>query len=182
MLHKEIIGLTLLLWLGWIFISPSGTDRIQRFCAPVGWVGNVAVSGAALASPDSQKAVGKTMDKVTYGCEYMVWRLFYQSTYNAYIHSQKNFGEDGEPVAPKDDAEAADAEEPVSPKAKSKKSKAADAEADLPADAVPAPVAPGAEPAEPPVKKKVAPPEPKPEQKPEQKPTASAAKPVRVIE
>lgn len=85
MLHKEIIGLALLLFLGWVFVSSSGTERIQRFCAPVAWVGNVTVSATALASPDSQKSVGRSMNKVTYGCEYLVWRLFYQSSYNEYM-------------------------------------------------------------------------------------------------
>ena len=28
------------------------------------------------------------MNKVTYGCEYMMWRLFYQSTYNEYMAGQ----------------------------------------------------------------------------------------------
>lgn len=194
MLHKEIIGLAILFYLGWIFISPSGTDRIQRFCAPVGWVGNLTVSAAALASPDSQRTLGKTMDKVTYGCEYMVWRLFYQSSYNAYIHSQKNFGEGGEPQAPVDE-EAASAEAPDATAIPTDAEPAGEAE--TPADTAPPPKLasqpaekPVAKPAKP-VKAVEKPKDPVPVNKQEPSPVreeappkaaAPAAKPVRVIE
>lgn len=111
MLHKEIIGLAVLLFLGWIFVSSSGTERIQHFCAPVGWVGNVAVSAAALSSPDSQKALGKTMDKVVYGCEYMTWRLFYQANYNEYMQSRGRKGTNA--PAPEVRTDLQDAEAPL---------------------------------------------------------------------
>ncbi len=138
MLHKEIIGLLLLLFLGWTFVSSSGTERIQRFCAPVSWVGNVAVSAAALASPDSQKALGKTMNKVTYGCEYMVWRLFYQSTYNEYMATKGD-------AVPAPEVRDTPVEDPVSDaaveaKPAPKKAAVTPKEAPLPAEAPVEPV------------------------------------------
>lgn len=81
MLHKEIAGLSILFFILWVFVAGSGSARIQRVCAPVDWTGNVILSAAALASPDSQVPLTKTMDKVVYGCEYVFWRLFYQDTY-----------------------------------------------------------------------------------------------------
>lgn len=84
MLHKEIAGLSVLFFILWILVASSGGERIQRVCAPFDWVGNIVLSASALASPDSQAYLSKTSEKVTYGCEYMVWRLFYQKGFEAW--------------------------------------------------------------------------------------------------
>lgn len=82
MLHKEIAGLSVLFFLLWIFVASSGGERIQRVCAPLDWTSNIVLSAAALASPDSQHTLAKGADKVVYGCEYIVWRLFYQDGFD----------------------------------------------------------------------------------------------------
>lgn len=86
MLHKEIWGLTFLAFILWIFfLSANPNDRIKRVCAPVGWVGNVTVSLSALIVPSYQAGTQKWFHKFNYSCEYLVWRLFYQADYNAYM-------------------------------------------------------------------------------------------------
>lgn len=89
MLHKEMIGLSLLAFVLWIIMATSPLNRMEHACAPVGWFGNVSVSLVALAAPSYQNDVQKWFDKFEYGCQYTLWRLFYQKEYNAYIESQK---------------------------------------------------------------------------------------------
>jgi len=81
-LHKEFWGFLFLAFVGWIFISPNGQTRIQHACSPVGWTGNIAVSLTALVLPKEQNGVKEWTGKAEYGCEYAVWRLFYQQKYN----------------------------------------------------------------------------------------------------
>lgn len=88
MLHKEIWGLTILAFILWIFLG-AAPQRIERTCAPIGWMGNVTVSLAALVTPNYQKPVQKWFDKFTYGCQYTVWRLFYQDDYLKFVETQR---------------------------------------------------------------------------------------------
>lgn len=83
MLHKELWGLTLLGFIFWIIMASSPTERIERVCKPVAWTGNVTTSLAALVTPQFQTASQDWFNKLNYGCEYTVWRLFYQQAYNA---------------------------------------------------------------------------------------------------
>lgn len=114
MLHKEFWGLLFLAFVAWIFMSASPTNRIEHFCKPVGWVGNVSTSVTSLIVPTQQANVQKWFDKFEYGCQYMTWRLIYQADYN------KALGVDQRGELPKDgqvpakDATAAPAAAPTS--------------------------------------------------------------------
>ncbi|OCX68141.1 hypothetical protein A6M27_17035 [Acidithiobacillus thiooxidans] len=85
MLVKEISGLLLLGFIVWVFLAPNPDVRIDRACAPVQWGGNVVTSLAALSTPELELQVQTGMNKMTYGCEYSIWRLFYQADYNKYL-------------------------------------------------------------------------------------------------
>lgn len=85
MLHKEFWGILFLAFVGWIFIASNPTDRIEHFCRPVEWSGNIATSIAALIVPSQQKTVQTWFDKFDYGCQYATWRLIYQADYNKAI-------------------------------------------------------------------------------------------------
>lgn len=85
MLVKEISGLLLLGFIVWVFLAPNPDTRISRACAPVQWSGNVVTSLAALSTPAFELSVQTGMNKMTYGCEYSIWRLFYQADYNHYL-------------------------------------------------------------------------------------------------
>ncbi len=98
MLHKEILGLSLLAFIVWIVMATSPLNRMEHACSPVGWVGNVSVSLVALAVPCYQDTVQKAFDKGEYGCQYTLWRLFYQKEYNAYIASQTTQVKNKNPV------------------------------------------------------------------------------------
>lgn len=90
MLHKEFWGLLFLAFVGWIFVSSSPTQRIEHFCQPVGWAGNVSTSVTALLVPTQQVSVQKWFDKFEYGCQYMTWRLLYQAEYNKALGLDRN--------------------------------------------------------------------------------------------
>lgn len=82
MLHKEFWGLLFLAFVGWIFLSSNPNERIEHFCRPVGWMGNVSTSATAMVVPAQQITVQNWFDKFEYGCRYMTWRLIYQADYN----------------------------------------------------------------------------------------------------
>ncbi len=90
MLHKEFWGMLFLAFIAWVFIAGTPSERINHFCRPVAWTGNAFTSLSALAVPTQQETVQTWFDKFEYGCQYMTWRLFYQSDYNAYMAQQKN--------------------------------------------------------------------------------------------
>ena len=89
MIYKEFFGLLFLAFVGWVLLAGSGGDRINRFCEPVGWAGNVVVSVSALATgPSGQKKVQKVFNRTEYGCRYITWRLFYQKSYEQWQAEQ----------------------------------------------------------------------------------------------
>jgi hypothetical protein len=85
MLHKEFWGLTFLAFVVWIFMSSNPSIRIERTCKPLAWTGNIITSLTALAVPSQQQRVQKWSRKLDYGCQYTLWRLFYQDRYNQYL-------------------------------------------------------------------------------------------------
>lgn len=98
MLHKEIFGLAILGFIVWAFATSNPAERIDRVCRPVAWGGNVATSVAALTTAKYQENVNNLFSKVNYGCQYTVWRLFYQKEYNAYQEQLRLQG--GQAAAP----------------------------------------------------------------------------------
>lgn len=120
MLHKEFWGLLFLAFVGWIFVSSSPTQRIEHFCKPVGWAGNVSTSVTALLVPSQQVNVQNWFDKFEYGCQYMTWRLLYQAEYNNALGLDKQgkpLTKDGapNPVKATEDASGAAQSQPEAP-------------------------------------------------------------------
>lgn len=89
MLHKEFWGLLFLGFVFWVIAAASPSQRIENLCRPVGWAGNVVVSGTALVLPAHQAKVQGGFNSLEYGCRYMVWRLFYQDEYNKWLNATK---------------------------------------------------------------------------------------------
>lgn len=80
---KELLlSIPLLVFILWVFAAPIPQQRIQRVCQPINWVGNIATSSTALATDGHTHTAVKWSDKLSYSCQYMVWRLFYQEEYN----------------------------------------------------------------------------------------------------
>jgi len=110
MLHKEFWGLLFLAFVVWIFTASSPSIRIENACRPIGWSGNVIVSLSALAMPAHQTKVQGWFNSIEYGCQYTVWRLFYQEAYNKWREESM-----GVPVAPSLPAPGSTPQTPVPP-------------------------------------------------------------------
>lgn len=83
---KELlIGIPVLVFSLWIFAAPLPQVRIERGCQPINWIGNMATSTTALATEGHTETAVRWNDKLTYSCQYMIWRLFYQEAYNQAI-------------------------------------------------------------------------------------------------
>jgi len=87
----SIIGILMVLWIGWIVLATSQEERIGRFCQPVIWTGNVATSLTALTVSKYQGNVEEAFDSFDYGCRYSVWRLFYEEQWLE--HQEEQGGE-----------------------------------------------------------------------------------------
>lgn len=80
---KEILfGVPVLLFIFWVFSAPVPAERITRVCEPINWLGNLATSTTALATDGHTETSVRWSDKLDYSCQYLVWRLFYQTDYN----------------------------------------------------------------------------------------------------
>ena len=99
-LHKEFWGLLFIVFVSMIFLSSDAHERINRACKPIEWVGSVVVSLSALAVPQHQVRVKGWFDSLDYGCQYTVWRVFYQDDYNKYLESQKRLSSAPTAVVP----------------------------------------------------------------------------------
>lgn len=84
MFLKELLSLIVIFFLSWVLILPADTklEKIDRFCAPINWFGNVSVSVSALISDKYPDKVDYAFKKFNYGCRYTIWRLFYEDQYN----------------------------------------------------------------------------------------------------
>ncbi|WP_018234317.1 hypothetical protein [Thioalkalivibrio thiocyanodenitrificans] len=77
----QIFSLLVIVYIGWMFLAPDSSTRIERACAPIEWTGNLAVSVTALTVPDGQVTVRESFEKLDYGCQYTLWRAFYERDY-----------------------------------------------------------------------------------------------------
>lgn len=89
MLHKEFWGLVFLSFVVWIFIAATPSSRINHFCRPVGWAGNVVTSLTVLVLPSQETKIQGWFESLEYGCQYTTWRLFYQDDYNKWMAEEK---------------------------------------------------------------------------------------------
>jgi hypothetical protein len=80
-----IMGCLLLVGVGSIFISTSPRERLERACAPVGWMGKVATSVSMLTttSEETPLATQRWFDSLNYSCQYTLWRQFYEESWKA---------------------------------------------------------------------------------------------------
>lgn len=81
-IKELLLGIPVLIFVLWVFSAPLPSERIERVCQPIHWVGNLAVSTTALSADKHTETSVRWSDKLNYSCQYMVWRLFYQDEYN----------------------------------------------------------------------------------------------------
>jgi len=84
-----IVGLGLVVFLLWTLLAAKPELRIERVCRPIQWSQNVAESIIGLTLPRLVTSVTESFGRVEYGCQYSVWRLFYEKKY---IEEQRRMG------------------------------------------------------------------------------------------
>lgn len=68
-------------FLMWVISTPVPEERLDRVCTPVEKFGNVVVSLMALVSPEWVNGTRANMNDADYGCQYVIWRLFYEQSW-----------------------------------------------------------------------------------------------------
>lgn len=102
MKHHELLwGTALVAFIAWVFLAPDPSVRISRACRPLHWASNGVVSLTALTAPKYEVSAQNGGNRVVYGCEYSVWRLFYQHEYDAALAAKREqlFGARPSPAA-----------------------------------------------------------------------------------
>lgn len=105
-IKELLLGIPVLIFVFWVFSAPLPSERIERVCQPIHWVGNLAVSTTALSADKHTETSVRWSDKLNYSCQYMVWRLFYQDEYNKALAAGL-ITPNGAPVAPASTSPAA---------------------------------------------------------------------------
>lgn len=89
MKHHELLwGSAIVAFIAWVLLAPNPTLRINRACRPLHWGSSGLVSLTALTAPKYEASVQNGGNRVVYGCEYSLWRLFYQKQYDAYLSAE----------------------------------------------------------------------------------------------
>jgi len=76
-----MFGILALVFFTWVFIASADQERLERGCRPVQWLGSFVESITDLTVPKYSPTVDGWIDSAEYGCQYMVWRLFYEDAW-----------------------------------------------------------------------------------------------------
>lgn len=86
-------GLLVAGWVVYIILGSTPQARIERSCKIVPWTQNFTVSILQLAGATNQvQGTTKMFGKVNYGCQYTIWRMFYESDYKKQQQQQNAAG------------------------------------------------------------------------------------------
>lgn len=76
------LGLSVLLYLGYIAIAPTPIDTLDRMCAPgLQWPKKVLASGARIFSPSAEETINQSFDNGFARCRAWGWGVFYEDEY-----------------------------------------------------------------------------------------------------
>lgn len=85
---SSLLGIGLLVFIGWIAIGGQPTVRIERFCSPVSWTGNIVTSLFELGAPSIVPYISNGFSNTEYGCRYATWRVLYEKDWVAAQQAQ----------------------------------------------------------------------------------------------
>lgn len=84
----------------WVSFASDVYGKFDRACAPVDKFGNFMTSMVGLLfDSGAAEASDKWWERADYGCEYTLWRLFYEEDYQRELQQQRLAEEGVEPVA-----------------------------------------------------------------------------------
>jgi hypothetical protein len=75
---SSVFGVLMIVFIFWIITGGHGGARIERFCRPIGWAGNVVTSAFAIGAPSLRNSVSQVFANTEYACNYASWRLVYE--------------------------------------------------------------------------------------------------------
>jgi hypothetical protein len=75
---SSIFGVLMIVFIFWIITGGDGGARIERFCRPIGWSGNIVTSAFAIGAPSLRSSVTQIFANTEYACKYASWRLIYE--------------------------------------------------------------------------------------------------------
>lgn len=96
-------GLGTVLIVGFLFWSLMASNpgaKMERACKPVDWFGNMTVSLVAVTAESWVPKTAHGFDKVNYTCQYMLWRLFYEKSWQKAVAEGRVDPETGRAVIP----------------------------------------------------------------------------------
>ena len=70
-------------WFISIFSSTDPQVRMDRTCLPVEYSGRVGTSSMMLIKADWAPPTHEFFEGVTYGCKFVLWRMFYEESWNS---------------------------------------------------------------------------------------------------
>jgi hypothetical protein len=78
MMKGVVFTVICFVWIFWCLFSNNPYTRLDRACKPIEKTGNVTTSVALMFSQKAAQATNKTFMHIDYGCEFTLWRLFYE--------------------------------------------------------------------------------------------------------
>lgn len=85
----------------WSLLAGDRSEQLERACRPVDWFGNMAISVVAVTYNDGVQATARGFEQIDYTCQYMLWRLFYESSYQKAVADGLIDPETGEAIVDK---------------------------------------------------------------------------------
>ncbi|GAB6035407.1 hypothetical protein [Galenea microaerophila] len=71
----------LILFIIWSVLPADPSERFERGCKPIQWVGGAGVAVMEIVHKPWAKSVQNAVDKTDYTCRYTLWSLFYKKEY-----------------------------------------------------------------------------------------------------
>lgn len=78
-----IFFILIMVWCGAILITTSAQERMNRACIPIDYTGKASSAAMLLINDDWSVSTQQIFEKWSYGCKFVIWRLFYEDTWNA---------------------------------------------------------------------------------------------------
>jgi len=74
----EVFFVAVMVWVFWIFFSPTPHQRLYRACAPVDWTIGSFTALARATNSDYANEISLANKTIDYKCELTLWEYFYR--------------------------------------------------------------------------------------------------------
>ncbi len=77
-----IIFVSVMAFVGWVFIAETPLDRLDHTCRPVHWLGTATSSLVSVVSTSGEEKVNEFFESGVHHCKMIAWKQFYESRFN----------------------------------------------------------------------------------------------------